>query len=509
MKNKLYLLLLLIFLLSGCSSFINLTDTFNLSDNTTTSSYENELTNESSSNHDESTSIDSTDSDAQDSEINQELFNYQTTIDSLYRELSDKDVLIDSLLFEISKFKDNILIKDVGFPTHVEFAGQIIDLTIERNLERFEKAYNSELRSAARFIPRTGRYFAIMDSIFTKAEIPLDTKYLAIAESRLSYTAHSPMGADGIWQIMPVTGKHYKMQIDDFIDERRDIFKSTEVAAQLLKDTYRYFANKGAEDWLLAYCSYNAGMGNVNKVLQSQGGTKFSDLIFKTQETNEYVWKAIAIKYIIENEEKIFDNKFEREPELLVENKVVQVTLKGHYKLDEWAKAQGTNIGSVYELNPWIKIYRQSRQKYSAINDVVLPAGTHNILIPKGSIPNSEKIAELEKQFLNKNAGYFTHHVVKKGDNLYDIARKYKTSVDKIKQLNGMSSNMIRPGQKLKLYGNTTYSGSGVYVVQAGDSISGISNKLKVSQKTLISSNNLKKNSKGVIMIYPGQKLSY
>ncbi|MFA7056666.1 MAG: hypothetical protein WC155_03780, partial [Candidatus Cloacimonadales bacterium] len=178
MKNKLYLLLLLlIFLLSGCSSFINLTETFKLSDNNT--SYDNELTNESSSNNDESTSPDNGNSDAQDSEINQELFNYQTTIDSLYRELSEKDVLIDSLLFEVSKFKDNILIKDVGFPTHVEFARQTIDLTIERNLERFEKAYNSELRSAARFIPRTGRYFAIMDSIFTKAEIPLDTKYLA------------------------------------------------------------------------------------------------------------------------------------------------------------------------------------------------------------------------------------------------------------------------------------------------------------------------------------------
>jgi membrane-bound lytic murein transglycosylase D len=156
-----------------------------------------------------------------------------------------------------------------------------------------------------------------MDSIFTQAGVPTDTKYLAIAESRLSYRAHSPMGADGIWQIMPNTGKHYKMLINDFVDERRDIYKSTQVAAQLLNDTYRYFSNKGAEDWLLAYCAYNAGMGNVNKVLQGQGGSKFTDLVFRTQETNEYVWKAIAIKYIFENEEKIFGSKFDREPDML------------------------------------------------------------------------------------------------------------------------------------------------------------------------------------------------
>jgi LysM repeat protein len=139
----------------------------------------------------------------------------------------------------------------------------------------------------------------------------------------------------------------------------------------------------------------------------------------------------------------------------------------------------------------------------------VLPDGIHNILVPIDAIPDTTKVTELEKQFLNKNAGYFTHHVVKKGDNLYDIARKYKTTVSKIKQLNGMTSNMIRPGQKLKLYGNTSGVGNGVYTVQKGDSISGISSKLKVKQQNLITKNSLKKNKNGVIFIYPGQKLTY
>ncbi len=511
--HKILYLVMLVLVLSGCSSFIPLIeDTNNFYDKSekvtypSEKSYPDEL--QESSNSDLSQNQIANSEVIEPSEIDQKIYKYETTIDSLYLELADRDALIDSLIFEISKYKDNIIITDLGFPREIEFAGETIDLTIERNLERFEKAYNSELKSAVRFIPRSGRYFALMDSIFTQAGVPTDTKYLAIAESRLSYRAHSPMGADGIWQIMPNTGKHYKMLINDFVDERRDIYKSTQVAAQLLKDTYRYFSQKGAEDWLLAYCAYNAGMGNVNKVLQAQGGSKFADLVFRTQETNEYVWKAIAIKYIFENEAEIFGSKFEREPNILEDTKVIEVTLKGHYKLDEWAKAQGTNIGSVYELNPWIKIYRQSRQKYSAINDVVLPAGNHNILVPINSQADTLKVAEIEKQFLNSNAGFFTHHIVKRGDNLYNIARKYKTSVSKIKQLNGMTSNMIRPGQKLKLYGNAS-SSKGVYTVQKGDSISGISSKLKVSQKLLISKNNLKKNKNGLVLIYPGQKLNY
>ncbi|OQY37933.1 MAG: hypothetical protein B6226_04420 [Candidatus Cloacimonetes bacterium 4572_65] len=442
-------------------------------------------------------------------DMEEDLSLYLGMIDSLYTEIEDKEEFINSLLSEIEDLRSNIIAVDVGFPDSILFAGQVIDLTKERNLERFEKVYKSELKSAFKFIPRSGKYFAIMDSIFTERNIPLDTKYLAIAESRLSYRAHSSMGADGIWQIMPITGKHYKMQIDEFIDERRDIYKSTEVAARLLNDTFRYFRKKGSEDWLLSYCAYNAGMGNVNKVLKAQGGTKFSELIFKTEETNQYVWKAIAIKYIMQNEEKIFSKRFKREESLLKVTKVKNVKLNGHYKIDAWAKAQGTSIGIIYELNPWIKIYRQRRKKYSAINDVVLPAGTHNILVPINSVKDSTLVASIEKTFLNKNAGFFTHHTVKSGDNLYNIARKYKTTVPKIKSLNGMSSNMIRPGQKLKLYGNVTNYSNKTYVVKRGDSLSVIGKRLNIKVKTLIAKNKLKKNKKGVVLIYPGQKLYY
>ncbi len=163
-------------------------------------------------------------------------------------------------------------------------------------------------------------------------------------------------------------------------------------------------------------------------------------------------------------------------------------------------------------MNPWIKIYKRSRVKYSAINNVVLPPGKYSVLIPNGNGIDKELLAKIEKQFLNENAGFFTHHIVKRGDNLYDIARKYKTTVSRIKSLNHLSSNVIHPGQKLKLYGTssggTVQKTNNYHTVKKGDTVGTIAHKLKISQNKLISRNNLKTRN-GIVMIYPGQKLYY
>ena len=234
-------------------------------------------------------------------------------------------------------------------------------------------------------------------------------------------------------------------------------------------------------------------------------------MVFKTEETHKYLWRAIAIKMILENEEKIFGKKFERQKNLLSQVRIEKVKFKGYYKIDNWVKAQGTSLPKVLELNPWIKIYKRRRKRYSSINDVVLPPGNYNILIPKGSAKNLTEIKRIEKIFLKKNSGYFTYHIVKKGDNLWKIARKYHMSVAKIKALNNLRGNTIRPGQKLRLYGRSGSSASSkrVYTVKKGDSIYKIAAKLKISAKRLISKNHLKKNKNGNIIIHPGQKLYY
>lgn len=450
-----------------------------------------------------------------------------TIADSLQLEITDKNIIIDSLYstIEILDFTVDSLYQalevansrvavnqDFIIPDSITFAGRNFDLTNERIFDKFETIYKQELKVAHKFIPRCGKYFAYFDSVFSKFDIPLDTKYLAIAESRLSPMAGSRVGALGIWQFMPGTAKGYKMRIDSFIDERRNVFLATPAAAKYLLNARSYLKKCGTDDWLLAMSSYNAGVGSIAKVIRQQEAYDFFDLLMRVDETHNYVWRAVAIKLIVENEKEIFGSKFERKKPILENAHLIDLTLKGHYKIDDWAKAQGTSIGKILEMNPWIKIYKRKRVKYSAINNVVLPPGKFSILLPNRNGINKKLLAKIEKQFLNKNSGFFTHHIVKHGDNLFNIAKKYKTTVSRIKSINRLSSNVIHPGQKLKLYG--TGSGGSVqntksyHIVKRGDTVGIIAQKLKISQKNLISRNNLKTQN-GIVMIYPGQKLYY
>ena len=434
-------------------------------------------------------------------------------IDSLYNIMEELNFTVDSLTQELEIANSRVAVnKDFQIPDSIIYAGRVFDLTSERIYNKFETIYKQELKTAHKFIPRSGKYFAFFDSIFSKYDIPLDTKYLAIAESQLNSMAGSRVGAVGIWQFMPKTAKGYGMRINSFIDERRNVFLSTDAAAKYLKNAYNYLSDRGAKDWLLSMSSFNAGVGSIAKVVRQQEAYDFFDILMKVDETHQYVWRAAAIKMIFENEETIFGRKLERQQPLMDNVHSEKIKLKGHYKIDNWAKFQGTSIGKVLELNPWIKIYKRNRKKYSAINNVVLPPGEYSILIPDGNNIDHKGLAKIEKQFLKKNAGFFTHHIVKKGDTLYDIARKYKTTVARIKSLNGLRSNVIYPGQKLKLYGSS--SGSSLsksdkyHIVKKGETVGAIAAKLGISQNRIISMNNLK-NKNGIVIIHPGQKLYY
>ena len=445
--------------------------------------------------------------------LRQEITDNNTIIDSLYILIEESDFTIDSLYQALEVANSRVAVnQDFIIPDSIIFAGRTFDLTNERIFDKFETIYKQELRVAHKFIPRCGKYFAYFDSIFSQYKVPLDTKYLAIAESRLSPMAGSRVGALGIWQFMPSTAKGYGMRLDSFIDERRNVFLATPAAAKYLLNARNYLKERGTDDWLLAMSSYNAGVGSIAKVVRQQEVYDFFDLLMRVDETHKYVWRAVAIKMIVENEEEIFGKRFDRKEPILENAHLIVLTLKGHYKIDEWAKAQGTSIGKILEMNPWIKIYKRNRVKYSAINDVVLPPGKYSVLIPNGNGIDKELLAKIEKQFLNKNAGFFTHHIVKRGDNLYNIAKKYKTTVSRIKSLNHLNSNVIHPGQRLKLYGTssggTVQKTNNYHTVVKGDTVGTIAQKLGISQKNLISRNNLKTRN-GIVMIYPGQKLYY
>jgi len=427
-------------------------------------------------------------------------------IDSLYKRIDDLNFYIDSLstALEISNSRVTVN-QNFQIPDSIMFAGRMFNLKNDRIYNKFEEIYKAELKSAHKYIPRSGRYFSVIDSILSKYKVPLDAKYLAIAESGLTPMATSHVGAAGIWQFMKKTAIGYDMKINEFVDERRDILKSTDSAGKYLRNSYEYLNERGITDWLLAMSAYNAGVGSVSRIAKQQGGKDFFDVILRVDETNKYVWRAVAIKMIFDNEEEIFGKKFERDNPLFSEVRLEKLKLKGYYKIDEWAKFQGSSVGKIWENNPWIKIHKRKRRKYSPVNDLILPPGNFSILIPKNTIKSEKKIAQLERNFLVANEGYYTFHTVKKGDSLYEIAKKYKTTVSKIKTLNNLRSNIIYPGQKLRLKGASTTKH---YTVKKGDTVSKISIKLGISSRHLITKNNLKSRN-GIVIIHPGQKLHY
>jgi peptidoglycan lytic transglycosylase D len=431
-------------------------------------------------------------------------------LDSLSVIISSQDSLIAQMEYALNEADQMVAIRQ-GFqiPDTISFAGVLFDLKNERIADKFIKIYNQELKVAQKYIPRSGRYFAYFDSVFTRHGVPVDAKYLAVAESRLSYLAQSHVGAMGIWQFMKSTATGYGMRVDEFIDQRRDVFLATEAAANHLKSNYKYLERKGVNDWLLAFCGYNAGIGNVNKVIREQGGKTFFDLIMGVDETNRYVWKAVALKLIFENEEEIFNKKFTRQQDIGSEIKQVKVKLNGYYEIDEWSQAQGTFVSRVWELNPWIKTYQRSRKTYSAVLDVVLPPGEYQICLPVDAQPDESLVRNIEQQFKNSNDGYFTEYIVKSGDSLYKIAAKFKTKISKLKSINSLRSDVIYPGQKLKIFGYSKTADKREYVVKSGDYISGIASRLGVTTSHLLATNNLKKDKKGNCHIFPGQKLRY
>ena len=143
---------------------------------------------------------------------------------------------------------------------------------------------------------RKNLYFRVFEEVLDKKGMPDEIKYLSIVESLLSTNAVSWCGAAGLWQFMPATGKMMDLAIDANVDERKDIYKSTEKACDYLLSMYKLY-----NDWLLALSAYNGGPGNVNKAIRLSGGKRTFWEIRKhlPKETQNYVPKFLATAFLM------------------------------------------------------------------------------------------------------------------------------------------------------------------------------------------------------------------
>lgn len=155
---------------------------------------------------------------------------------------------------------------------------------------------------------RANTYFPLVERYLAHYGLHPDLKYLPIVESGFLTKAESPVGARGIWQIMPATARGYGLSIGGGVDERENFDKATRLACQLMKDNYNMLIRYvGRANWPLAIAAYNFGIGNIVKAVKAQGHNYFTMNL--NPETGLYVYKIIAVKELFEYPE-LYNSKF-------------------------------------------------------------------------------------------------------------------------------------------------------------------------------------------------------
>ena len=236
------------------------------------------------------------------------------------------------------------------FPPSVDFAGESAPLQISDVKERFDRELlvNANLHSSTLLIlKRANRFFPVIEPILKQNNIPDDFKYLCVIESALT-NATSSAGAKGFWQFMPDTAKEKGMEINESVDERYNLSKSTQAACDYLNKANEKFSN-----WTLAAASYNGGLGGITKQMESQKVENYYDLLL-TDETQRYVFRILALKEIMQNPKLygfVLDKNELYNP---IPTKIIQVD-SSITDLAQFSKSQGINYKILKIHNPWLR----------------------------------------------------------------------------------------------------------------------------------------------------------
>ncbi|WP_295336494.1 lytic transglycosylase domain-containing protein [Flavobacterium sp.] len=274
-------------------------------------------------------------------------------------------VLSGVLVYGISGTEKEKLLHEgsaMYFPSEVDFAGEKAPLQISDVRERLDRELliNANLdATTALIIKRANRVFPIIEPILAKYGVPDDFKYLAVIESGL-VNAVSSAGARGVWQFMPETAKEKGMEVNDVVDERYHLEKSTEAACR-----YLLVAKEKFGSWTLAAASYNGGMNGINKRIEEQKVNNYYDLAL-TEETSRYVFRILALKEIMRQPAKYGFSIYSSDLYTRIPTKKVPVD-SSITDLTGFAISQGINYKILKIHNPWLrdkKLVNPTKKRY-------------------------------------------------------------------------------------------------------------------------------------------------
>ena len=309
---------------------------------------------------------------------------------------------------------------------------------------------DSRYGTISRILGMSQYYFPLIEDELLKEGLPVELRALPIIESALSTTAVSPMGAVGLWQFMPSTGKSYGLEINSLVDERRDPVRSTQAACRYLKDLYAIY-----NDWSLAIAAYNCGPGNVNKAIARSGGKNFWEIYdYLPRETRGYVPAFIGASYAY-----AYHRQHGIEPtEAPIPLSVDTVRINKLMHLGQISSTIDLPIETLRQLNPQYKldIIPATTKPYTLVlpQRYVMQYIAHEPEIQaKDSMYLKEYInpANIDKKRQERSGSVY---VVKKGDTLGAIARRYRVTTAQIMRWNKLkSAHKLRIGQRLRIEG--------------------------------------------------------
>jgi membrane-bound lytic murein transglycosylase D len=241
-------------------------------------------------------------------------------------------------------------VKLFDVPDKLTFAGEEVPLHVGEVMERFEREVYVNAYWQSNMIllmKRSAKYLPEIEKILAEYNVPEDFKYLAMAESGLLNVVSSA-GARGFWQFMPETAKEYKLIVNDQVDERYHLEKSTVAACQYLKKSYARFGN-----WTSVAASYNMGISGLKKRSEEQERQNYYDL-FLNEETSRYVFRILAFKVIFEDPKEYgFDLKAKELYKLpLYRELKVNQSIPN---LTTWALRHNSSYKDLKLHNPWLR----------------------------------------------------------------------------------------------------------------------------------------------------------
>lgn len=285
-------------------------------------------------------------------------------------------------------FNDNYKIFSLNTPTGLNFAGERVPIEIEdvrESLDR-ELLVNTYWQSQGLlFHKRANRWFPIIEPILAEQGVPDDFKYLAVIESGLDNVV-SPAGATGYWQIMRETGREYGLEINNEVDERYHVEKSTVAACKYLKAAYKKYGS-----WTMAAASYNVGMSGLAKQVNRQKADNYYDLLLNS-ETGRYLYRTIAIKEILSKPSQ-YGFHF-RPKDLYQPYETYDVTVDTAVTdFAEFAFQHGINYKILKILNPWLRdtyITNPNKNSYS----IKIPKPSETGLVPYELRPEQKSMID-------------------------------------------------------------------------------------------------------------------